>query len=65
MEGLRKQPYIVLRCTNYIRQDVIDTLEMLGEKPVDDFDDSIIRSINRLSDSDLQEFYEYLRQSKS
>ena len=64
MTGVRIQPYIVLYCTKYKRQDVIDTLEMLGAKPASNHDDSIIRSFNKLSDSEEQEFFEYLRFSK-
>ena len=64
MTGRRNQPYIVLKCTKYRRQDVIDTLEMLGAKPASNHDDSIIHSINKLSDYEEQELFEYLRFSK-
>lgn len=64
MTGVRIQPYIVLRCTKYRRQDVIDTLEMLGAKPASNHDDSIIHLINKLSEYEGQELFEYLRYSK-
>lgn len=64
MTGIRNQPYIVLKCTKYRRQDVIDTLETLGAKPASNHDDSIIHSINKLSEYEEQELFEYLRFSK-